>query len=324
MSRLCLYYLTELDRWLPGDRFIRPIIRRIVRGKSRPSGVDKVFMNLCLGLDKLRIPYEINLPYRRLRSEDRVGILGRGRHCLAGYDRPNPIVAGIGLMTHPSEWPSLCQDYPVVKYLQHSKWANDVYIPYYRERCGIWPVGIDTEVWKPQTTYQKTIDFLIYNKVLWDRDYHETSLLKPIRLELNRRGLSFTEIRCGSYTEDEFRQLLKTCQAMIFLCEHESQGLAYQECLSSGVPILAWDQGWCLDPTRFEWGQPEIPASSVPYFDERCGSRFTDISQFPDRLNDFLEELKNGKLHPRDYIMENLTLVKCAQDFLRIAEECWI
>lgn len=322
MSRMCLYYLTEQDRWLPGDRFIRPIIRRIVRGKSRLSGVDKVFMNLCLGLDKLRISYEVNLPYRRLRSEDRVGILGLGRHCLAGYDRPNPIVAGIGLMTHPSEWPSLCQDYPVVKYLQHSKWANNVYVPYYGERCGIWPVGIDTEAWKPEATEQKTTDFLIYYKVRWNREQYETSMLQPIRSELNWRGLSFAEIQYGFYTEEEFHLHLKKCRAMIFLCEHESQGLAYQECLASGVPILAWDQGWCLDPTRFDWGQTEIPASSVPYFDERCGNRFADISQFSDRLTEFWEELQAGTLRPRDYMMENLTLEKCAQDFLCIVEQC--
>ena len=102
MSRLCLYYVPEpeRDRWLPGDRHWRPIVRRLVRGKPRPSGIDNVFLNLRAGLDRLGIAYVVNEPFRRLRASDAVGVLGRGRHCLDGYRQANPIVAGIGLMTH--------------------------------------------------------------------------------------------------------------------------------------------------------------------------------------------------------------------------------
>jgi hypothetical protein len=104
MSRICLYYRTppETDRWVPGDHWVRPLARRIIRGKPRPSGIEKVFHNLCLGLDRLGVEYFVNLPFKELKSDDRVGVLGRGRYSLQGYDRPNPIVAGIALMTHPS------------------------------------------------------------------------------------------------------------------------------------------------------------------------------------------------------------------------------
>src|SRR5918912_1503345 len=166
MSRLCLYYVPEpaRDRWVPGDRYVRPLVRRVVRGAQRPGGLDKVFINLCLGLDKLNIEYKVNLPFKQLRRDDRVGVLGLGRTCLNGYHQSNSIVAGVGLMTHPSEWPTLCEDYPVVKYLQHSAWANNVYKPYFGSRCGIWPVGINTEEWLPAEPSGKSIDFLIYDK----------------------------------------------------------------------------------------------------------------------------------------------------------------
>lgn len=317
MSRICLYYRNEpeRDRWVPGDRFVRPFVRRIVRGKPRPGGVDKVFVNLCLGLDRLGISYAVNLPFKKLRDEDRVGVLGRGRYCLQGYDRPNPIVAGIGLMTHPSEWPTLCEDYPVVRYLQHSEWANDIYKPYYGDRCAIWPVGIDTEAWKPAGA-TKDLDVLLYDKVMWDRSRYELELIQPIREALSRRNLQFAELRYGSYAEADFRTLLARSKAMIFLCEHESQGLAYQECLSSDVPILAWDQGRCLDPNRFQWGTPEIPATSVPYFDSRCGERFRRIEDFEPQLDLFLERLRLKDYKSRVYILENLTLEKCSGEFL--------
>jgi hypothetical protein len=323
MSRLCLYYVPEpeIDRFLPGDRYIRPIIRRMIRGKPRPGGVGKVFINLCLGLDKLGVQYEVNLPFKQLQKSDRVGVLGRGCNCLNGYERDIPIVAGIGLMTHPSEWPTLCEDYPVVKYLQHSHWANELYKPYFGDRCTLWPVGIDTDVWKPSTSETKAIDFLIYNKVMWDYEQRCVDLLTPIRQYLNQRNLSFEELRYGAYTSQDYRNALSRCRAMIFLCEHESQGIAYQECLASDVPILAWDQGWCLDPNRFKWGTSHIPATSVPYWSDRCGIKFKDISEFPAKLEEFLEKLQSQQFAPRDYILENLTLEKCAHRYLEILKE---
>jgi glycosyltransferase involved in cell wall biosynthesis len=320
MSRLCLYYRPEpeRDRWLPGDRFLRPLVRRIVRGKPRPGGVDKVFVNLCLGLERLGIRYEVNLPFKKLRDEDRVGVLGRGRHCLDGYDRPNRIVAGIGLMTHPSEWPTLCEEFPVVSYLQHSEWANNVYKPYFGDRCTVWPVGIDTGSWRPFSDRSKQVDFLVYDKIRWDYEKGSVELKAPILAELKKRRLTFEIIRYGSYAPRDYELALQRCRGMIFLCEHESQGLAYQECLSSDVPVLAWDQGWCLDPNRLRWGTPEIPASSVPFFDDRCGLTFRNLADFPEKLDQFMDWLKAGAFQPREFILENLTLEKCAEAYVNI------
>jgi hypothetical protein len=244
------------------------------------GGVDKVFHNLCLGLDSLGVQYFTNLPFKELKSDDRVGVLGRGHYSLQGYDRPNPIVAGVALMTHPGEWPTLCDDYPVKRYLQPSAWANDIYRPYFGDRCGIWPVGIDTDNWLPQPDNHKDIDLLIYDKVMWNREVVKPPLSAVITDFASRKKLAVETVVCGNYTEPEYRGLLGRSRGMIFLCEHESQGLAYQECLSSGVPVLAWDQGHYLDPNRFAWGQPNIAATSVPYFDDRCGERFKGLEDF--------------------------------------------
>src|SRR5216683_2141799 len=107
---------------------------------------------------------------------------------------------------------------------------------------------------------------------------------------------------------------------MIFLCEHETQGLAYQEALSSGVPVLAWDRGgdW-RDPSYF----PRVrfgPVSSVPYWDERCGERFESEVDFRDRLDLFFEKLRSSQYRPRDFILENLTLDLAARNYCRLVE----
>ena len=321
MSRICLYFrrAPEQDRWIAGDRFVRPLLRRIVRGGARASGPVKVFTNLCRGLDRLGIRYEVNLPFANLDDDDRVGVVGLGRHALDGYGRSNPIVAGPGLMTHPSEWPDLCERYPVVRYLQHSAWASEVYKPYFGGKCAVWPVGIDTDAWLPAERRDKKFDFLIYDKIMWRCDQTVPDLLAPIRAELARRKLSFIEIRYGQYGEPQYRRALRHSKAMIFLCEHESQGIAYQECLASGVPILAWDQGSWLDPSRFAWGDPKIAATSVPYFDDRCGLQFRSIAEFAEKLTVFLD--RRPHLTPRDYVLDNLTLEQCARRYLQVLDD---
>jgi len=323
VGRICLYdrVAPETDRWAPGDRFVRPLVRRLVRGRPRVGGIGKVFSNLCRGLDRLGVPHFLNLPFNELKPEDHVGVLGRGRYALRGYDRPNPVLAGIGLMTHPSEWPTLLDDYPVALYLQHSKWANRVYVPFFGEKCRIWPAGIDTRRWRPAAARRKPFDFVIYDKILWNRDRMIPVLLDPIRNELTRRRLSFLEMRYGSYDEEQYEEVLRQCRFMVFLCEHESQGIAYQECLSSGIPVLAWDQGWCLDPNRSTWHQSDIPATSVPYFDARCGMTFGDVDEFPEKLTMFLDLDGSGAFAPRDYVVAHLSLEKSAAAFLGLLEE---
>ena len=80
-----------------------------------------------------------------MKADDIVITLGVGKSALAGYNKENHIIAGIRLITHPSEWPDIFQMYPIKKYLQHSDWTVKIYQKYYGvNNCTTWPVGIDT------------------------------------------------------------------------------------------------------------------------------------------------------------------------------------
>jgi hypothetical protein len=320
---VCIYFIkpSETDRWIPGDRYIRNFARRILRG-SRPGGVEKVFINLCKGLKKINHPFIINKPFSELAIDDQVVVLGIGRHSLEGYNKPNKIVAGIGLMTHPSEWPDLCEKFPVVKYLQHSEWANNVYKPFYGDKCDIWSVGIDTEEWKPNES-EKVYDVLIYNKIRWEHEKMDIELRLPLIEKLISLNIKFKEIIYGQYNPGEFKSLLHQSKSMIFLCEHESQGIACGETLAMNIPVFAWENGFCLDPNRFKWGQPVIPATSVPYFDEHCGMKFKDFAEFEARLPIFLQKVKYNEFAPRAYILKHLTLEHSASKMLKIMNEVY-
>lgn len=324
MNRINLYFRKQPTgyKFIPGDRYILNLLRKLF--KPKVSGVEKVFINLCKGLDELNADYAVNKPFKKILPHEPVIVLGAGKYALQGYRQPNPIIAGIGLMTHPSEWPELFNEYPVAKYLQHSEWANNVYIPYYgADKCAIWPAGIDTNKWLPDAGQSKKFDFLIYNKIRWNNDQIDKVIRTPILKKLGQLNLSYREITYGQYQEHQYHNLLKQCRAMVFLCEHESQGFACCEAMSMNVPILAWDQGYCLDPNRFEWNDPVIPATSIPLFDDRCGMSFKDFAVFENIISSFWDKVKDQKFNPRAYILENLTLKKSAERMLEIVSHIY-
>jgi glycosyltransferase involved in cell wall biosynthesis len=164
---------------------------------------------------------------------------------------------------------------------------------------------------------KKEYDFLIYDKVYWERDRYEKELIEPIRRELRQQSLRFTEIRYGHYKEEDFHSLLKRSNAMIFLSMNETQGIAYQQALSMDVPILAWDRGgFWQDPSYYPDKVKFGPVSSVPYWNDRCGLKFTETESFQNRLEKFLQMQKEGALRPRQYILDNLTLKKTSEQYL--------
>ena len=153
---------------------------------------------------------------------------------------------------------------------------------------------------------------------MWEKENTDLVIRQPILRKLDSLGITYKEVVYGKYQPEDYKKALNQCKAMIFLVEHESQGIAYQECLACNIPILAWDQGFWLDPIRFQYNRPIVPASSVPFFDNRCGMKFRNIFEFENTFMVFWENVLKKKYQPRDYIMENLTLEKSAQHMLDI------
>ncbi len=313
------YEEPDPDRWLPFDRHPRRLARRLFRGKERIGGQQRVFLNLCAGLDKIGEKYRVN-DYRYIKHHpgEIACIVGKPE-LLDKIAWKNPILFGASVFSHPVMDPDLLKRKPIRKILVPGEWMRKMFEPYYGDAVAAWPVGIDAEKWQPSISDSKTFDFLIYDKVRWRHEEFEQSLIQPIRDTLQQYNFSFREIRYGHYEEEDFHQMLRKCKAMIFLCEHETQGIAYQQALSCGVPILAWDRGgFWQDPAFYPHRVKFGPVSSVPYWDERCGMKFADIAEFAPQLELFWQRMQVGDLKPRDYILQNLTLEKCAREYLAI------
>ncbi len=318
MKPLNLFYLEpDPDRWFKGDRYLRSLIRRIVRGPRRPGGQERVFLNLKAGLRKLGIPFRENdFAYAKKHPEEPVGIIGKP-HVLDLMDWKNPILFGAAVMSHPLDDRKLLKRLPIKKILVPGPWMKRMCKPFWGKKVEKWPVGIDTDLWRPDLSEKKDYDFLIYEKVLWEHDRFEKELIEPIRSELRRQKLTFSEIRYGHYKEEDFFFLLKRCKAMVFLCEHETQGIAYQQALSMNIPILAWDRGgFWQDPSYYPRKVLYKPVSSVPYWDAKCGIKFKSTKEFGKKLRYFIQKSKNREFKPRKYVLQNLNLKKCAHRYL--------
>lgn len=259
---------------------------------------------------------ENDFAYARRNPEEPVGIIGKP-HVLDMMEWKNPILFGAAVMSHPIDDPDLLQRRPIRKILVPGEWMRRMCEPYWGDKVEAWPVGIDTELWCKSPEAEKNNDFLIYDKILWEHERKEGELLRSIRKTLQTRGYSFKEIRYGKYKEKDFHFLLKQSRAMIFLCEHETQGIAYQQALSTDLPILAWDQGgFWQDPSYYPEKVTFGPVTSIPYWSDDCGIKFKSAQEFSKTLEIFDKILKEKKFKPRDYILNYLTLRQAAQKYI--------
>ncbi len=316
------YEEPESDRWFKYDRHLRKIIRRIWRGPDAIGGMKRWFVNLCLGLDELGIKYTVN-NYKLLKRDPSQWALVIGKpHVLEKIPDHTNLIYGPAISSHPSET-NVWKRKNIRNIIASCEWLKELYerdlnidIP-----VAVWPSGIETQKWLPKPKAPKTKKILIYDKIRWDYDKYHNELISPILSHLQERNISYEYIRYGFYKEEDFRTLLTQVDAMIFLCEHETQGFAYLQTLSSNVPIFAWDRGgYWQDPSFYPDRVKFKEVTSVPYWEERCGLKFKNSEEFSQQIDLFWREVQNNEYHPRDYILENLTLEKCAQKYIAICK----
>lgn len=314
------YEEPDPDRWLPYDRYPRRLVRRIVRGSDQPRGPMRVFLNLIAGLERLGAAYRIN-DYRHIRDNpgELACVIGKP-HVLDKLPAETPILFGTSIYSHPSDDPDLPKRRRICRVLVPSPWVRDMFSQVWPDTVTVWPVGIDTERWAPDPRSSRDVDVLIYDKIFWQREEHVQSLISPLKAELQRRKLNFEVLRYGNYREQELFALSRRTRSMVYLSKHETQGIAAQQMMSSGVPLLVWDEGGLWHDPKYA---PHLvrfgPVSSMPYWDACCGVKFATLEEFGGAFDAFWHNAEVGEYTPRRFIVENFTLEQRAQAYLDIA-----
>jgi len=315
------YEEPDPDRWFPFDRYPRRLIRTCIRGRSEPRGTLRAFLNLADGLDRIGVPYRVN-DYRWLRAHrDELACVFGKPHVLGKIPLETPILFGTSIYSHPSDNPELPHQRDLRQVLVPSPWVQEMFEKVWPGLVTVWPVGVDTERWRPHTEQARDVDVLVYDKVYWQREHYEKTLIGPLRAELARRGLRVETLRYGSYREEELLAISRRARSMIYLSRHETQGIAAQQMLAAGVPLFAWDEGglW-QDPEYFPHAVKFGPVSSVPYWDDRCGVKFHGGAGLVETFDVFWAKVEAGAFAPRDLIVEKLTLEKCATAYVELTK----
>lgn len=196
-----------------------------------------------------------------------------------------------------------------VIYTQPSDWARDVW----RNnslcneiRLESLPFGVDTNKFNEITPIEnRNYVFLYYKRRHPNELSSITNFLKSFNI--NVRIFSYT----SRYSEEDYINHLHNSKFGIWLGRHESQGFALEEALSCNVPLFVWD----VTSMNQEYGYnySDIPATCIPYWDERCGESFKNINELPEKFDKFINSLKDYK--PREYVLENISIEKCEKIF---------
>lgn len=285
------------------------------------SGPTKVVANLLKGLDKIGCDYRLNS--NKPRGSYVYIPNGKSNLFKIIHKRSSQrILLGPNLFTFPGDIP--CYIKPLIVkangYLQPCDWAIEVWqlldfnlLPLLR-----WPVGIDTELFYeiPRPAERRV---LIYHK---ERNKDELACIERL---LDSKGIGFSTIHYGRYSQTEYLELLKKSSLMIWHGCHESQGIALLEALSCNIPALVWDassfyQMEAFPSYPFADTLRSIRVTSAPYFDNRCGIKIQEMSQLSDALDHLLDSLH--EFTPRAYILENMTLEGQARRLLELFEYC--
>jgi len=195
-------------------------------------------------------------------------------------------------------------------YIQPSQWAADIWNNMYPMHYEVLPWGVDTvkfmEIKPPE---EKELVFIYFKA----RKPEELEFLEN---ELRERNISYRVFGYGQrYNEEEYVDYLKNAKYGIWLDAHESQGFALEEALSCNVPLLVWNVRFMSQ--EYNSSYADIPATTIPYWDERCGEYFYNSSDFAYMFGYFMENIHKKKYQPRKYILEHLAMEVCEKRLIK-------
>ena len=191
------------------------------------------------------------------------------------------------------------------KIIAPSQWVKDKFINKFslpEDKVAVWPVGIETFNNERDITY----DCLIYFK------RREQKELDTVKQFLDGKNLTYKMIEYGTYGEDGFKQLVNSAKFCFLINGTESQGIAVQEIMSMGVPIIAWDIKEWLDQGEAY----RVPATSIPFWDERCGEKFYNVDEMGETFDKFYARIND--YNPKEYVKENLSFESSVKTLLDI------
>ena len=200
-------------------------------------------------------------------------------------------------------------------YVQPSEWVKTLWMGFRickNIRLESMPFGVDTDKFSSCKDRSQRKNVFIYYK------RRRPEELDFVLTFLKSHGFDAKVFNyLTKYPEEEYLAYLQESQFAIWLSAHESQGFALEEALSCDVPLLVWNVSSMSQ--EYSSGYESSPATSIPYWDQRCGEYFTDSSQLSNIFNQFIHNLLHYQ--PREFVLDHLSIQKCEQYFVDIVNK---
>lgn len=199
-------------------------------------------------------------------------------------------------------------------YIQPSQWVIDWYLSKnVINKMAPMPFGVDTERFNQVKPIEQRNKVLLYKKCRKPED------IESVIQILNKNNIQYELFDYEKrYEQNYYLDYLHDCKFGIWVDGHESQGFALEEALSCNVPLLVWNAK-SLNVVIYD-GRPgfdeDFPATTIPYWDERCGEYFNDSNELEEKFNLFLSKLHQYR--PRDFVIENLSFEKCEEKLFEV------
>ena len=267
------------------------------------NGPHKVVDNLIKSLDQEKIDYAINEERYEHNFLIQYDAIAHEKH--SKIEQETTIIGPqVWLFDGYGQFLIENQNY-YKKLIAPSQWVKDKFINKFdlpENKVAVWPVGIE----EFDNIREPSYDCLIYFK---RRNESELSAVKKFLVD---RGLSYRMVEYGGYDEVGFRNLVNQAKFCFLINGTESQGIAVQEIMSMGTPIIAWDIKEWLDQGEAY----RVPATSVPYWDERCGEKFYNVDKLEETFDNFYARIND--YDPKAYVKENLSFESSVKTLLDI------
>jgi hypothetical protein len=199
-------------------------------------------------------------------------------------------------------------------YIQPSDWSAEVWRNFGVEELipiKILPFSVDVELFSPKNVEKDII--MVYTK---RRSPHELNYIINYLNKNEMKYIIFDYVK--GYKEEDYIRTLTRAKFGIIVDAHESQGFAIEEALSCNVPLFVWNVKFMSQEYMSKY--KDIPCTTIPYWDETCGEYFYDHVNFENNFVRFLNNIEENKYEPRKFILNNLSVLKCAYKLKEIIE----
>jgi glycosyltransferase involved in cell wall biosynthesis len=204
---------------------------------------------------------------------------------------------------------------PNTSYILLSTWVKQFWSQYIQNHLHLVdniPFAVDTATFSPKRPIQERTKVILYYKRRHpDELRYVENYLKSQQIEY--KIFNYTQ----RYEERDYIEYLQQAKYAIWVTAHESQGFALQEALAMDVPLLVWS----VTSMKQEYGSnhPDIPTTTIPFWDSTCGEVFYDASAFSETYQRFLSKLETYR--PREFVLKTLSTEVCETRFIDLIKK---